>query len=53
MICEKTEVISIIMGEMMKLSREEIITALKEWNHAWENHDLEGVMKLYHDDKFF
>ena len=38
---------------MMKLSREEIITALKEWNHAWGNHDLEGVMKLYHDDIIF
>jgi hypothetical protein len=31
---------------MMKLSREEIMTALEEWNHAWENHDLDGVMKL-------
>jgi hypothetical protein len=41
------------MGEMMKLSREEIMTALKEWNHAWENHDLDGVMKLYHDDIYF
>lgn len=37
----------------MKLSREEIITALKEWNRAWDNHDLDGVMKFYHDDIYF
>jgi ketosteroid isomerase-like protein len=38
---------------MMKLSREQIVTALEGWNHAWENHDLDGVMKLYHDDIYF
>ncbi|MCK9365259.1 MAG: nuclear transport factor 2 family protein [Syntrophales bacterium] len=38
---------------MMKLSRKEIMTALKEWNHAWDNHDLDGVMKLFHDDILF
>jgi len=41
------------MGEMMKLSREEMMTALKEWNQAWGNHDLDGVMKLFHDDILF
>jgi hypothetical protein len=41
------------MGVMMKLSREEIMTALQEWNHAWENHDMDGVMKLFHDDVYF
>ena len=37
----------------MPLSREEIIEAMKEWNLAWKNHDLEGVMKLFHEDVFF
>lgn len=37
----------------MTLSREEIRTALREWNLAWDNHDLEGVMKLFHDDVLF
>jgi len=45
MICKK--------GGIRKLSREEIITTLKEWNLAWENHDLDGVMRLYHDDIYF
>jgi uncharacterized protein (TIGR02246 family) len=35
------------------LSREEIKDALKEWNLAWDNHDLEGVMKLFHDQVVF
>ena len=33
----------------MKLTRDEIKTALKKWNHAWDRHDLEGVMDLFHD----
>ena len=33
----------------MKLTRNEIETALKKWNHAWDNHDLDGVMDLFHD----
>ncbi|MGA3084347.1 MAG: nuclear transport factor 2 family protein [Thermodesulfobacteriota bacterium] len=37
----------------MPLSREEIIEAMQEWNLAWENHDLEGVMELFHEDVFF
>jgi len=37
----------------MSLSREEIKKALEEWNLAWDNHDLEGVMKLFHDDILF
>jgi ketosteroid isomerase-like protein len=37
----------------MNLSREEIIRALKDWNLAWDNHDLEGVMKLFHDQVVF
>jgi len=37
----------------MFLTREEIKNALKEWNLSWENHDLEGVLKLMHDDVLF
>ena len=37
----------------MLLSREEIKNALKEWNFSWDNHDLEGVMKLVHDEVLF
>ena len=37
----------------MTFSREEIIEVMKEWNLAWKNHDLEGVMKLFHEDVFF
>jgi len=37
----------------MSLTREEIKTAMIEWNLAWDNHDLEGVMKLFHDEILF
>ena len=37
----------------MKLTRNDIITALKKWNQAWDNHDLEGVMALFHDEVLF
>ena len=37
----------------MLLSRDEIKNALKEWNLSWDTHDLEGVMKLVHDDVLF
>jgi ketosteroid isomerase-like protein len=35
------------------LSRNEIEEALKEWNMAWDNHDLEGVMALFHENVVF
>jgi ketosteroid isomerase-like protein len=35
------------------LSREEIEKALAGWNKAWDKHDLEGVMELFHDDVLF
>ena len=38
---------------MMTLSREEIKKALAQWNSAWDNHDLDGVMKLFHEEIFF
>jgi len=40
-------------GTPMQLSRDEIMSALKEWNRAWDNHDLEGVLKLFHDEVLF
>jgi ketosteroid isomerase-like protein len=35
------------------LSRDDIKKALKKWNMAWGNHDLDGVMELFHDDVLF
>ena len=37
----------------MSFTREEVLKAMKEWDLAWDNHDLEGVMKLFHDDVLF
>ncbi len=37
----------------MTLSREAIREALKEWNLAWDNHDLDGVMELFHNEIVF
>ncbi len=35
------------------LSREEIREALNQWNHAWDKHDLNGVMELFDDEVLF
>jgi len=35
------------------LSRKEIIESLTRWNQAWDQHDLNGVMGLFHEDIFF
>jgi len=35
------------------LSRDEIQKALAKWNRAWDEHDLEGVMELFHKDILF
>ena len=37
----------------MGLSRQELIDAMEKWNQAWDAHDLEGVMALFHDDVVF
>lgn len=42
-----------VIGEIMKLSRKEMKSVLKEWNLAWEKHDLDKVMTFFHDDVFF
>jgi len=38
---------------MSEKTRAEIEQALRKWNLAWEHHDLDGVMALFHDDIFF
>jgi ketosteroid isomerase-like protein len=35
------------------LSRSEIETALRQWHRAWADHDLEGVMALFHEEVLF
>lgn len=37
----------------MKLSRQELIKVMQNWNQAWENHDLDGVVALFDDDILF
>jgi hypothetical protein len=37
----------------MKLTRKEIETLWDNWNDAWDNHDLEGVMEFFHDEIYF
>lgn len=37
----------------MKLTKKEIENALIKWNAAWDNHDLDGVMALFHDEVTF
>ena len=49
----KNGTIKITKGRVMSLFREEIKSALREWNLAWDNHDLEGVMKLFHEEALF
>ena len=35
------------------LSRKEIKEALGRWNQAWDRHDLDGVMDLFHEGVYF
>jgi hypothetical protein len=35
------------------ISREEIESALTKWKHSWNNHDLNGVMDLFHENILF
>lgn len=37
----------------MVLSKEDIKRVLNRWNLAWDKHDLDGVMDLFHDDVLF
>jgi ketosteroid isomerase-like protein len=35
------------------ISRKEIETALHKWHQAWADHDLDGVMELFHEEILF
>ncbi len=35
------------------MKRDEIRSALRKWNQAWDHHDLTGVMELFHDEIYF
>ena len=37
----------------MALARAELIKAVEKWNQSWDNHDLEGVLALFHEDIVF
>ena len=37
----------------MKLKKQQIKDALTHWNRAWDNHDLDRVMELFHDAVLF
>jgi ketosteroid isomerase-like protein len=37
----------------MKLTKQQIKEALNQWNSAWDAHDLDGVMALFHEDILF
>jgi hypothetical protein len=37
----------------MMLSRADIVKHLAEWNQAWADHDLAGVIQIFHDDVLF
>lgn len=37
----------------MSLSRQELIDAMEKWNRAWQAHDLDGVIALFHEDVVF
>jgi ketosteroid isomerase-like protein len=30
-----------------------MIKTMREWNRAWDRHDLDGVMELFHDEILF
>jgi ketosteroid isomerase-like protein len=37
----------------MSLSRTEIVNTLTEWTRAWNDHDLDTIVQLFHDDVLF
>ena len=41
------------MGCSHVFSRKQIEKALAKWQRAWDEHDLDGVMELFHDDVLF
>ncbi|MFC1914646.1 nuclear transport factor 2 family protein [Chloroflexota bacterium] len=37
----------------MMLTKKEIVDLLNQWNKAWNEHDIDKVAKLFHDDIIF
>jgi len=37
----------------VRLTKDQIRKALTQWNKAWDEHDLDGVMELFHEDILF
>jgi ketosteroid isomerase-like protein len=37
----------------MVLSREDMREAMTRWGRSWDDHDIDGVMELFHEDVFF
>ena len=35
------------------LSRQQILDALASWNEAWNAHDLDTIMEIFHEDVLF
>ena len=35
------------------MTRDEIERAMEKWNRSWEEHDLDGVMRLFHEEIIF
>ena len=35
------------------LTRDEMSSAFAQWGVAWDEHDLDGVMDLFHDEIYF
>jgi len=40
-------------GDWNMQSKDEIRAVLEKWNRAWNEHDLEGVTGLFHEDILF
>lgn len=38
---------------LLNLSREELINTITQWEFAWNDHDINGVVALFHDDVYF
>jgi hypothetical protein len=39
--------------DLMILSRKKMESALRKWHKAWADHDLDGVMELFHEEVLF
>jgi ketosteroid isomerase-like protein len=40
-------------GTGTRLARQQILDALEGWNRAWNEHDLDAIMELFHEDVLF